>query len=146
MGSGAKNCGISTKLGDEAYNCFEEALLECEPAKMSLHQQDTGLISKIDYAVKGGTKESCTIYMRIDEISITEEVKAIAPGEQLNELQEILDKMSNKDMTCPGIDVTNATSLLSFSSADQMKEKCSGSLIEAMEEISQWSYEQGMTG
>ncbi|NYZ79669.1 hypothetical protein H0N95_00280 [Candidatus Micrarchaeota archaeon] len=112
--------GTNANLKDCGSNltCFNNAFSACEPAKVQNTDTDGDITTTLYGEVKGGTASNCTIYMKINDISVSANA---------SDQEKLAMFIKGADMTCVGLSAENA---LSAFPKDEAMSKCSGTLID----------------
>jgi hypothetical protein len=127
-GPALKDCGTITAANDSASQCLDNATRKCEPAKVSIDVNNSYASTKGYEEIRGGTPTSCNLYLRIDKYRISSEYSS--------SMSQLSAMMEGKEMTCTGIDISSSSSSSFMSPSSQMLEKCTGSLIDFMKNMS----------
>ena len=120
-GEPMKDCGSDS-------TCFEAAIAACERAKVRTTDTDPsmgGATVTVYGEVRGGTVDSCTVYMKIEDFSFGQDV---TPEEQA-----AAGMMKGADMTCTGPIVDGRMD------ADPNSDACTGSLVDIMNTFEQYA-------
>ena len=119
-----KDCGTN-------ITCYQEAMAQCQPAKVETSQEINGITVTLYSHIQGGTAQECTIYQRIKDIEVPEDTK---PEEML-----VINAMKGADATCVGpIDKLGAGTIEEF----EKYFECEGTLYELMKITAQAQQEQ----
>jgi hypothetical protein len=114
--SGCTDAGLGTAQMKDCGNdeeCFTEALVNCQPAKFVLADNEAEVYSEI----RGGTTQMCTIY--------TKYLKAT-----------FLPELEGKEMECQ-MPVEESALELWAENITGLSDMCTGSLVEEMEKMSE---------
>jgi len=134
-----KDCGNDT-------DCFQEAVKDCERAKITYSQAEEGQGSFEFYAESRGAKGTdCMFYFKVAKarFELEEEPESEIERELLAALQGLFRELEGKHMTCkvPKEQAAGTVASTGISSAESQEEYCTGSLVGAFEALEEAYYE-----
>lgn len=127
-------------------DCFQEAVKNCERAKITYSQAEEGQGSFEFYAESRGAKGTdCTFYFKVAKarFELEEEPESETERTLLATLQGLFKELEGKHMTCkvPKEQAAGTVGSTGISSAESQKEYCTGPLVGAFEEVMRRYYE-----
>ena len=123
-----KDCGSD-------QSCFEAAAETCEPAKITVLEEDESSSMGMYSEIRGLEGDNCVLYLRVTQFEMNLPAIPLEPSEQelFDQLQQGFKELEGKEMICKiPKEIIAGSDMLSMANPEEL---CTGSLIAAIKQM-----------